>query len=1012
MLKKRSILLIGTLIHLFLGFLFLPLSLQAQPSTYLQADSLFWTAVHKKETGKFDEALQLQEQAAALFRETDSTAREIACYLEGGILYLELRNPAQALTYFQKAQNRIKQSVPPLHPVSAEFHSDISMYFFATGNIDSALYHNEKALQIWQLNYGFKHLKVARAYKEKGDILGRIGEYTDRKKSYALSLSIRKDLLDENHKDWGGSMMDMALFHFQAGDYQRALAFHGAALEIWTRTYGPDSFPRMGEGYLNLGSDLLRLGSHEKALEHFDHSARVMRLHHSNDYFQIPFVEYAKGVAFLEMGKADSSRYWLDRAQASIAKQNMPVLTYLSGKCELALGDLKFNAGELEAAYVSYRKAHKTLLAIAGPNNAQTIRSDLKQVSWWKKKGDLDSAQFYLDQLEQKLVTGPGASPNRVPSPAEVINPLFYLNTLVLSAELKEARSPHSLEGLQAAGKEYARGIRFVKDLRDTYTLPSRLALREGTQPLYEGAILNQIKTYELSGNSADLEKGFEILELTKALSLWDQMQPTLSEKFNEIPDSLMDRERELRGELDKLRQQISTQSTGFQALQQLQESYEQLHDSLVPTEETFLFERLKNASLSPSRFKKEIAKNAPETGFLDFFFGEKNLILFVVTKDTLLHAILPLSEDLQQDLNTVRKGQRRLMRYADEKKAYTAAAHRLGLQLVMEPLKGLATAPQNLVIIADGALESIAFEALLTDLPDTNGVLNFRTFPWLIGKYPISYGHSAGLTYFNWRRPSHHRTQPEEQVLAFAPVNFPLTTPVLKEADPEERLLSSLVYSEAELGGIRSELKGAFFQYDEASRQQFLDEAEKDFSIIHLATHANASDQCPECSWIAFSDGYLYPHDILKLHLQAQLVVLSACTTDFGRAIPGEGMLSLSRYFLLAGCPSTVAGKWEYNDATTAEIMEGFYQGIARGIYLDQALQQSKLAYLKENELLTDHPDWAQPFFWATATLKGDRNPVIPAPPRYGIALLCFLGMVFILGGLTWLLNRPKRAD
>lgn len=977
-----------------------PLEAVAQGSAYQHADSLFWAAVAKKEKGKFEASLELQEKAAKEFQQIDSVGKEIECYLEMGILYAELRRFSDASAVFQRAEETIRMNLPPLSPVEAEFHSDLSMYFYATGAIDSALVHNEKALKIWQLNYGFTHLRVARAYKERGDILGRLGDYSERKKCYALTLSIREELLSEADKDWGGSLMNMALFHFQAGDYQRALAFHGAAIEIWTREFGADSYPRMGEGYLNLGSDLLRLGSPELALTHFDHASKVMERHHGADYFQLPFVDYAKGMAFLEMGNADSCRFWMEQAMESIAQQNMPVLQYLAGKCNLALGDVEFREGNLEAAFERYTAAREILVRIAGPNNSQTIRSDLKHVTWWQTKGELDSAAVYLGQLQDKLVTSSEARALSVPPPSEVINPLFYLKSMILAAELERDQAPDRLTGLRNAGQAYAKGIQFVKQLRETYTLPSRLALQEGTLPLYEGAILNQIHLFELTQNPAELEKGFEILELTKALSLWDQMQPVLSEKFVEIPDSLLERERELRGELDRLRQQVSTQSTGYQELQKLQAAYEQLHDSLVPQEEISLFNQMKNYSLAPRRFQKAIAKHAPGTGFLDFFYGEKQLILFVVTEDTLMHQVFPLSDTLHTQLQIVREGQRHLMRYESEKQAYGVAASALGQQLVTGPLSRLANVPENLVITTDGALEPLAFEALLTQQPDMAQSLNFRRLPWLMEQFPICYSHSAGLTFFNWRTGAQTKgtTQPE-QVVAFAPVHFPTATPVLNQTDKEGKTLASLVYSAEELSGIHSVLEGQFLQEEAASRERFLEEAEQPYSVIHLATHANASDQCPECSWIAFSDGYLYPHDILKLDLQAELVVLSACTTEFGRVIPGEGMLSLSRYFLLAGCPATVAGKWEYNDATTASIMQAFYAEIAAGKPIDIALRNSKMTYLQNDELLKDHPDWAQPYFWATATIKGDRKAVLPAPPRYTLAMSCFLAMVLLIG-------------
>ena len=48
--------------------------------------------------------------------------------------------------------------------------------------------------------------------------------------------------------------------------------------------------------------------------------------------------------------------------------------------------------------------------------------------------------------------------------------------------------------------------------------------------------------------------------------------------------------------------------------------------------------------------------------------------------------------------------------------------------------------------------------------------------------------------------------------------------------------------------------------------------------------------------------DGFLTIREIYDLRLDAELVVLSACSSAGGKPIRGEGMIALARPFLVAG--------------------------------------------------------------------------------------------------------------
>jgi hypothetical protein len=77
--------------------------------------------------------------------------------------------------------------------------------------------------------------------------------------------------------------------------------------------------------------------------------------------------------------------------------------------------------------------------------------------------------------------------------------------------------------------------------------------------------------------------------------------------------------------------------------------------------------------------------------------------------------------------------------------------------------------------------------------------------------------------------------------------------------------------------------------------------------------------------------DGFLTALEIYRSEIPADLVVLSACETAGDRAAGGEGLLGLTRAFLLAGAPRVLAGLWPMDDAASGEFMRSFYREYGR---------------------------------------------------------------------------------
>ena len=141
-------------------------------------------------------------------------------------------------------------------------------------------------------------------------------------------------------------------------------------------------------------------------------------------------------------------------------------------------------------------------------------------------------------------------------------------------------------------------------------------------------------------------------------------------------------------------------------------------------------------------------------------------------------------------------------------------------------------------------------------------------------------------------------------------------------------------------------------------------------YRLVHFATHGILDADHPELSGLLLSDGFLRAHEIYRLSLPADLVVLSACRTALGREMRGEGLVGLTRGFLHAGARGVLVSLWEVEDRATAELMRRFYRGMLKeGRPPAEALRHAQAALRRE-------PGWEAPYFWAGFVLQGDWHP------------------------------------
>ena len=146
---------------------------------------------------------------------------------------------------------------------------------------------------------------------------------------------------------------------------------------------------------------------------------------------------------------------------------------------------------------------------------------------------------------------------------------------------------------------------------------------------------------------------------------------------------------------------------------------------------------------------------------------------------------------------------------------------------------------------------------------------------------------------------------------------------------------------------------------------------------FLHLATHGILGGEVPGVGEPALvltaeagDDGLLTASEIAALRLGAQLAVLSACNTGSGEYVTGEGVMGLSRAFLIAGSRSVVVSLWPVASQATERLMVAFYTNLRAGQDPHEALRAAKLRFRDQARRAgsIEH----HPMFWAPFVVFG----------------------------------------
>ncbi len=290
-----------------------------------------------------------------------------------------------------------------------------------------------------------------------------------------------------------------------------------------------------------------------------------------------------------------------------------------------------------------------------------------------------------------------------------------------------------------------------------------------------------------------------------------------------------------------------------------------------------------------------------------------------------------------------------------------------------------------ELIIIPDGELFKLPFEALVTGFEDhfpLDDVLfsEYEAAEYVIQDFSVSYFFSLADFLRSFRGS-----------LKFAYDLAAFGNPLVQARQPDSPSLSArgaparVGSTFAAIPSTRQEVLDLEKLFSDKRRRVFLgaDFNRENFArfapqarLVHLATHFFNDQKDPQRSAFLFSRAGQEPpfcdaQQILDLRMQAELVILSACETSERDLLGFKLVSGITSAFRRSGVQGLIASLWPV-DELSSQLVPLFYRKYLGGEDGAAALRSAKLALFGRTIAIRDDVrlSLAHPFLWANYVL------------------------------------------
>lgn len=882
-------------------------------------------------------------------------------------------------------------------PNTATAYLHLGTVYYYLRKLDRAREFYKHYLDIMRQKYGEENELVSTGYQNLGIIYDVKGDYKRALELYQKSLDIRIKVLGKNHLMVADSYNGIAIVNHFRGDHERAIQYFKKALAIRLHVLG-ENHALVAESYNNLGLAYMGFDQYEQALKTMQKALSIREKIFNKDHPAVEQSQINLGLIFLKKKEYNKAltlfNQVLQERRKTLGKDHP-----LVASCLFDIAQTKAAQGEKEEAIKFYLKSADIRSRSLGKHHPDIADAYFKIGKIYQEQSDLNAALRFFQRALFVLTPGfRDSSFYANPSPDSVVSQTSLWLVLLAKANTLAQRGAVTdhLQDRKAAHSIYIMLAELIRSMRYHYTSEeSKLFLSKETEEIYYNAVANAIALHEITSNKLYLEKAFGFMEDTKANVLYEAIMESQAGQFSGIPDSLLQQEKSLKIDLTFYKterlQELTSKNVNSEKVSALdnkifalKQIYNRLDLRLEHDYPDYYQLKYQPITVTVSEIQNRMDKH---TEFLEYLVGEKRLFIFCISNSN----FFVKSADLSSPLTDMVKQLRQALSNLDFA-TYLKTAHHLYNKLI-KPIADEHQLAQKLIIVPDGILNYLPFEALLTQAVKASASPAFANLPYLIRNHEISYVYSSSLLFMPKKIEKANNVA---GFIGFAPVFsdaidqstqiasltdslFPnVTTELRRSITVNGKSFSALPATEHEIKIIQQTFKkqginSRIFVHREARERlvKSLDLAK--YKYVHFATHTFINDAQPGLSGIVFTaespnateDGILRTGEIYNLNLNANLVVLSACESGLGLVSRGEGVLGLTRAFVYAGAQNVMVSLWQVADKSTSELMIEFYKDILNGESYSSSLRNAKLRLIKGGK-------YSYPLEWSPFILIG----------------------------------------
>ncbi|MDX2219740.1 MAG: CHAT domain-containing tetratricopeptide repeat protein [Burkholderiales bacterium] len=909
-------------------------------------------------TGKYAQGIEVAEKALALAeRVFDPIHPKVALTISN------LAGLYQAQGQYAKAEPLFARALAISEKVWGAEHRNVTGSLNNLGNVYVALGQYAKAeplyvrgLAIREKMLGAEHAEVALSLNNLGRMYASQGQYAKAELHFERALAIREKHLGAEHRDVASSINELAGLYFAQGQYAKAEPFYVRALSIREKVLGAEH-PSVASSLNNLADLYHAQRQYAKAEPLY---ARALAMGEKAWGAEHPYVAtILNNLAGLyrEQGQYARAEPLYARSLAIgekvLGAEHPNVATSLNN---LAL--LHQAQGRYAKAEQLYGRALAIREKVLGAEHP-SVAASLHNLSILHRKQGRDSEALSMVRRSTTIMRRRfvDAAPGRAGT-----------------AETGQLSELHARRRVLVGHVELVHRYALVANLTDAASSSEAFEIAQLARASDTGAVLGQMAARFGAGDS-------DLAQLVRARQDGAARLRALDAKLVAAISRPADRRDSAL--TDQVRKDIAAAQSSLDAI------------------DTTLNQRFPDyqvlVSKSPLMLPEAQALLEPKEALLSYLISEKESYLWVVRRDRQAFIKLDLGKEaLDQRVKVLRRAleDSRVVPYP------VVAAQELH-QFIFAPALPYLDGVTSLLIVADGALQSLPFGVLVGAKYGGDPLVPiYRNVDWLAKRYAMTTLPSeASLKAL--RKFSGTAAAPEPFLGFGDPVfdggstgavgsanrNFASLFKSRGVADVTELAkLERLPETADEVLGMAKAF-GAGQQFvrlrEQATEAQVKQMDLTRYRTLAFSTHGIVAGEMkgvvepalvltPPKTATELDDGLLTASEITQLKLNADWVILSACNTAATDGTPGaEGFSGLARAFLYAGSRSMLVSHWPVESLATMQLVGDTVRFVSEDAKLGraEALQKAMLALMADKA----NPVRAHPFFWAPFVVVGE---------------------------------------